>query len=335
MRRQKTARLHADDPHGLAAWMLRYLEWMQVQHYAATTVNARRVDLHQFNEWCKLREVTTPQAITRALLERYQRHLFYHRQDNGKPLSYGRQQVRLIALKGFFKWLAKYHHILYNPAGELELPRQAQRHLPQAILSPQEVDTLLQQPDLQTPLGLRDRAILETFYSTGMRRAELAHLTLYDIDRTHGTLFIRQGKGRKDRVVPIGERALAWIEKYLAEVRGELCGKPQESCVFLTYQGEGFVPDGLSFLVRKYIELAAIPKRGSCHLFRHSMATAMLENGADVRFIQEMLGHTHLETTQRYTHVSIGKLKEIHTATHPTAKGPSRAITREIRGDED
>ncbi|MES9904936.1 MAG: tyrosine-type recombinase/integrase [Sedimenticola sp.] len=227
-----------------------------------------------------------------------------------------------------FKWLTKNNHILYNPASELDLPRK-ERRLPKVILTADEAETILNQPDTTSSIGKRDRAILETFYSTGIRRAELSALSLYDIDWERETLFVNQGKGKKDRVVPIGERALRWIENYQQRIRPELLVDPSETALFLNYKGERLVPDGLSFLVRRYIEQAGIEKPGSCHLFRHTMATAMLENGADIRFIQEILGHEKLDTTQQYTHVSIVKLKEIHRATHPAAK-----LRRDREGEE-
>ncbi|VAW72517.1 Site-specific tyrosine recombinase RSp0090 [hydrothermal vent metagenome] len=318
MPRQKTALINITDPNGMAAHMLRYLEWMAIKNYSERTTNARRVDLHNFNTWCEERSLHRAQDITKPILERYQRHLFYYRKENGKPLSFGRQGVLMISLKGFFKWLARNNYILYNPASEIDLPKREHR-LPKAILTAEEAESILNQPDITEALGIRDRAILETFYSTGIRRAELAALTVYSIDRDRGTVFVEQGKGKKDRVVPIGERAQRWVEKYLNEVRSQYSVDPSETTLFLNYKGRGIVPDSLSFMVRDYIEQAKINKTGSCHLFRHTMATVMLENGADIRFIQEMLGHARLDTTQEYTRVSITKLKEIHNATHPTA----------------
>ncbi|MBD3321350.1 MAG: tyrosine-type recombinase/integrase [Chitinivibrionales bacterium] len=144
-------------------------------------------------------------------------------------------------------------------------------------------------------------------------------ITVYDIDFDRGTVFIR-GKGNKDRVIPIGGRALVWIQKYLAEVRTQLVVEPDDHILFLTAHGEAFSPNHLTGHVREYIHNADIGKRGSCHLFRHAMATLMLENGADIRFIQSMLGHSRLNTTEVYTQVSIRKLKEIHDATHPANK---------------
>lgn len=175
---------------------------------------------------------------------------------------------------------------------------------------------MLNQPDIATPWGLRDRAILETLYSTGIRRMEMTRLTLYDVDLAQGTVMVRQGKGAKDRLIPIGARACAWIARYLEEVRPLLATRSDELALFLTDYGESFEKNRLGDLVRRYLRHAGIP-HGSCHAFRHAMATHMLENGADIRFIQAMLGHSELSTTQIYTQVSIGKLKEIHTATHP------------------
>jgi len=150
-------------------------------------------------------------------------------------------------------------------------------------------------------LGVRDRAILETLYSTGMRRSELIGLKLYDLDTERGTIMVRQGKGKKDRMIPIGERAVAWIEKYLADVRPELVVDPAEGILFLTNLGQAFTPNRPTQLVRQYVIAAELGKTGACHLFRHTMATLMLEHGADIRFIQAMLGHAELTTTQIYT----------------------------------
>lgn len=170
------------------------------------------------------------------------------------------------------------------------------------------------------PLKLRDRAILEVFYATGMRRRELSNLRLYDLDVGRGTVMIRQGKGRKDRMVPLGERAAAWLDAYVREARPGLAAGPDDGTLFLTRRGARFEPDSLSLLVRAYVEKAGLGKTGSCHLFRHTMATLMLEGGADIRFIQQMLGHSNLNTTEIYTRVSLRKLVEIHAATHPGAR---------------
>ena len=176
---------------------------------------------------------------------------------------------------------------------------------------------MLAMPNLRTAKGIRDRAMLETFYSTGIRRMELINLKLFDLDTERGTLMVRMGKGKKDRMIPIGARASAWIVKYRDDVRPQFASGTDDGVLFLTRFGESFTPNRLTTLVRDYVEGANIGKKGSCNLFRHTMATLMLENGADIRFIQAMLGHAELTTTELYTQVSIRHLKAIHTATHP------------------
>jgi integrase/recombinase XerD len=146
---------------------------------------------------------------------------------------------------------------------------------------------------------------------------ELIGLHLFDLDAERGVVMVRQGKGKKDRMIPIGARALAWIAKYRDDVRPELACGADDGTLFLTTLGEPFERNRMTQLVRGYVDAADTGKTGSCHLFRHTMATLMLENGADIRFIQAMLGHAELSTTQIYTQVSIRKLKDIHTATHP------------------
>jgi integrase/recombinase XerD len=242
--------------------------------------------------------------------------LYQYRKKNGEPLTFRTQNMRLRALRAWFRWMARQNHILHNPASELLLPRLENR-LPKYILNVEEAEMVLAGPDVATIEGLRDRAILETFYSTGMRRMEVANLKLYDIDRERGTVMIRQGKGKKDRHIPIGERALAWVAKYIAEARTELLGGSDDGTVFLDRMGAAFDRVRLTTLVRGYIRKAKTGKQGGCHLFRHTVATLMLENGADIRVIQEMLGHAKISTTEMYTRVSIKLLKQVYEATHP------------------
>jgi integrase/recombinase XerD len=185
------------------------------------------------------------------------------------------------------------------------------------VLTQDEVERLLGSIDTTTPKGLKERAILEVLYSTGMRRLELCNLAIEDIALTRLTLCIRQGKGGKDRVVPMGERAAYWLKQYLASVRPGLVMDERNSAVFLTDYGEGYTEHRLGNRVKRLLRDSGITVPGSCHLLRHAMATHMLENGADIRYIQAMLGHADLSTTQIYTHVSIRKLQEIHAATHP------------------
>lgn len=306
-------------PDSVAAWIRRYLDALTVQHMGALALRARRSQLGWFNAWCIERGLERPAQITYAHLTQFQHHLFLARKPDGAPYAINGQVCVLTSVQAWFRWLVRHRYLASNPAADLDLPHQVPRHLREP-LSLTEVEAVLALPDLETAYGLRDRAILEVFYATGIRRQELANLNVADIDAERGCLLVRQGKGRKDRFVPVGERALAWIAKYKREARTALLSDPKQPRLFLNYQGVPLSAYGLSYRIRRYFDAAGIAKIGACHLFRHTMATAMLDNGADLRHVQEMLGHSLIGTTQRYTHVSIARLKAVHAATHPGAK---------------
>ena len=300
----------------LQALMRDHLQALEVQNYSEFTVRGRAGHIGVFLAWLQERGITEPVEVTRPVLERYQRHLFHYRKADGEPLSFRSQHARLVPLRMWFRWMTRQNYILHNPASVLELPRLG-RSLPKNIFSAAEVERVLTLCEIEEPIGLRDRALLEVIYSTGMRRLELVRLKLYDLSLDRGLILIRQGKGKKDRYVPIGERAIAWLEKYMREARPQLAAEPDDMTVFLTAQGEPFSRDHLSYAVKERVDAAQLGKTGSCHLFRHTMATLMHENGADIRYIQQMLGHEDIKTTQIYTQVAIRTLQQIHAATHP------------------
>lgn len=312
------------NPHGMMPYLRQFLESSAASGLSPRTVEVRERMLKYFMIWCDERNLNKPQDITRPILERYRRYLFHYRKKDGDPISFSTQQQRLVPIKAFFKWLTKENYILYNPASELALPK-VHRRLPKHILTAQEVEQILNQTALHGDLGIRDRAIIETLYSTGIRRSELINLTLYDVDTQNGTLMVREGKGKKDRLLPLGERAGRWINHYSEAIRPGLVTEPDEHWLFLHEYGEPFKKNRLTDLVKKYIQSAGIGKAGACHIFRHTMATLMLENGADIRFIQAMLGHSQLSTTEIYTQVSIKKLKEVHLLTHPADRPKQHA----------
>lgn len=314
-----------DFPQGergsLAAEAMRYLQTLAVKNYSEGTIEARKDALKVFLLWCHDRDLHQPDEITKPILESYQRHLWRYRKQNGKPLGISTQRARLGTMRDLFKHLTKANLIPANPASEIELPRQEKR-LPEQALSLHQVRQIFNIPDLLDPLGIRDRAILELFYSSGLRRSELARLELTDLNQDRQVLQVRKGKGNKDRVAPVGSRALHWLVKYLEEVRPKLALSQDEKALFLTAYGEGFNPDVLSRMVSKFIKQADLGRPGSCHLLRHTCATHMLEGGADIRFIQQLLGHEKLETTSIYTQVSIEQLKAVHARTHPAEAPP-------------
>jgi integrase/recombinase XerD len=319
---------YAGDPTargGFRSALIEHIDWMGAMHYSTHSLKNRRIEAGYFIDWCEERSMMRPDEVTRAVLERYRQYLFHVRGTRtGAPLSLRTQHRRLAAVKAFFKWLTRHDHLLFNPASELELPRPPQQ-LPRHLLSIAEVEQIINATDTTDPtgLGVRDRAMLEALYSTGMRRGELVTVRLQDVNLTRGIVLIRQGKGKKDRVVPIGARACAWIEKYLYTIRPQYLIGEDHGALFLAKHGEALEGNQLSMIVKRSIEEANLERfRGThpnaaCHLFRHACATHMLENGADIRYIQVLLGHAELTTTEIYTRVSILKLKEIHDATHP------------------
>jgi integrase/recombinase XerD len=305
-------------PDCVAAWILRHLDALAMRQMSKMSLHGRKSHLAHFNAWCVEHGIDQPKDVTHTHLEGFQRYLFRYRRRDGQPMTASGQCHILCAVNVFFSWMVKHRHLPSNPASDVELPR-----VPKGLRDPMtvsEVEAVLALPDLSYAQGLRDRAILELFYGTGIRRMELSALSQHDIDRERGTLHVRRGKGGKGRFVPIGERALAWVTKYETEARPMLQVDPHEPALFINIDGKRLSMGSMSWRVRGYLDKAGIRKVGACHLFRHTMATAMLDNGADVRHVQEMLGHADIGTTQLYTHVSIAKLKAVHNATHPAAQ---------------
>jgi integrase/recombinase XerD len=312
-----------DDLRGLHAAMRRYLEHRAVLGGTAQALSNMERQIRGFIAWADERGVTHPGQVSRAVLERYQRFLYHYRKKDGEPLSVASRRAMVTPLKSWFKWLTRSGEIPANPAADLELPREIKR-LPRAVLSIEEAERVLSGPDLGTPIGLRDRALMELLYSTGMRRMEAAQLRIDEVDQQRRVVLIRLGKGQKDRMVPLGERAQYWVQQYLDHARPLLAWNADEAALFLGNEGRPLSLMWLSRVVALYVERAGIAKRGGCHLLRHTMATLMLEGGADIRFIQAMLGHTKLETTQIYTQVAIRHLQQVHAMTHPGARRRER-----------
>lgn len=321
----------------LATALREFLSWSETTGISPFTIRQRQRAVRRFILWAQERGLTRPQDITLPILERYQRHLYHYRKKDGTPLSFASQHTELVPLKAYFKWLARERRILYNPAAELVMPR-VPRKIPRYVLTVEEIERILNEADIGTLSGIRDRAMMEVLYSSGVRRNELAHLDIPDVDTRRGSLLVREGKGKRDRLIPLGARACAWVSKYLSEVRPELVAVTESGRLFLTDYGTPFDADWLGEYVKRYIQRAGIAVPGACHLFRHACATHMLENGADIRYIQALLGHASLTSTQIYTSVSMQKLKQIHDATHPARlqrdSGDQNAKTGASAGDD-
>jgi integrase/recombinase XerD len=287
---------------------------------ARGTVAYRRVYLGQLLAWLEWRAIARARLVTPRVLAAYLVHLTARKTDYNRAeptaLSVKTLAAEVSVLRSFFRWLAAKRVVLFDPAEDLKLGDRTQP-LPKAVLTEAEIRALLRAPR-QDVLGLRDRAILETLYSTGLRRAELCALDLYDVDPANEIVRVRHGKGGRGRVVPIGSWALIAIRRYLRESRPHLAVKPKEPALFIaaiTHRRLG--TKTLNLIVKKHAAAAGIEKRVTPHVLRHTCATHLLQGGADIRHVQAILGHASVATTQIYTRVAIEDLLAVHRQHHP------------------
>ena len=296
-----------------------YLQYCRAKDQSEQTVKGKTFNLALFERWCYLEKIDDVQSISVDVLDSYQQYLNqYRKPQNDAPLSKGTRRNRLTAVCVFLRALFIKDLILNNHVEKFELPRLGRR-LPKPVLSEGEVQKVLSQTSLYGQTGLRDRAIMETYYAAGIRRFELGALKIDDIDFEQHQIRVYQGKGDKDRYVPFAKQACFSIYRYLKIVRPQLSNQYSGKTLFLANNGKPFRPTQLSELVAKYIRLADIRKVGACNQYRHAAATHMVDRGADIRHVQEFLGHADLSTTQIYVHVSMVKLREVYGKTHPAA----------------
>lgn len=289
-----------------------YLQHLRIeQGLAVNTVQSYRRDLLKFCRYLEEHKTPTFNAVTKLDVQAY---LTFLNKENLATTSISRM---ISALRQFHKYLVQEKIIMKNPMDDLKMPKKKQS-LPKS-LSLAEVEQLLAAPDVKTVLGLRDRAVLEVLYATGLRVTELITLTLPELHLELG--FIQTiGKGDKERIVPLGEEASYWIEEYLATSRPALAHKRANSpYVFLNFHGKGFSRQGIWKNLKILVREAGINKNVSPHMLRHSFATHILENGADLRIVQELLGHSDISTTQIYTHISKERMVESYRRHHPRA----------------
>jgi integrase/recombinase XerD len=274
---------------------------------SARTVEAKRGRLRRFLRWWEDRGG----PLDASALAGYQGHLW---RDSG--LDIATQRNHLTTLRLLVRHLHRRGYLPVDPGTALELPR-VPRRLTQEWLTAAEFERLCIHFRGDGVEALRDRTLLEVLYATGLRRMELAALDLGDVDHAGQTLTVRRGKGGHSRRVPISPRALRWLRRYLGQARPQLSAEAGSEALFLTDGGARFVGRRLGDRVGRLLRTAGLNKRGACKLFRHGIATAMLENGADLRHVQEMLGHADISTTQVYAHVTITELKRVYARTHP------------------
>lgn len=295
--------------------------YCEAQNFSAWTVFVYIEALKVFFSWLKRSapEVKNFAEISRQILSDYQMHLYSAEKKKGGKYAVATQHGRMLVVLRWLSWLASEDKILINPGTTIKLPKLPQR-LPRNYLTHKEINKLLRAPDITTHLGLRNRAILETFYSTGIRNMELRNLKLEDLNQTDGWLTIRMGKGAKDRVVPLGKAALHFIEAYVQKTRPYFVGTQKIEILFVSQHGEKLHQDTVNQIIDHTAKKAKIKRKISAHGIRHTCATLMLRGRADIRHIQELLGHQSLSSTQIYTKVEITDLKKVHERCHPREK---------------
>lgn len=294
----------------------RFVEAMTAWNWSRRSVVSYEQNVRYFCDWLdRETEITDLAQVTCESVAAYQTALLAEEKRNGERLSVATQHHRLCALKGFLGYLWREGKLLVNPAAQVVLPKK-RRSLPQANVTSKEAIRVLEAVDTRTPLGMRDRAMLEVLYATGMRNAELRALSVADIGER--TLWIRAGKGGKDRLVPVGAITWAALSDYVQQARPALATRDGVvHALFLTKSGRSLDTVAVINAVRRAARRAGLKKDLHPHSLRHACATHMLKGGADIRHIQKLLGHASLQTTEIYTKVEIGDLKAVHRLYHP------------------
>jgi len=293
-----------------ASRIAEFVDYLNVERgLAANTRESYERDLRQYCAYLSSRRSSVERA-TRTLIISY----LLHMEKEGRATATVAR--RLAAIKSFYRYLLQEQVIDKDPTDKLEAPKLEKR-LP-TVLSVDEVEVLLEQPDDSSPAGLRDRAMLELLYATGIRVSELVSLDVPSVNLEMG--FVRcVGKGQKDRVVPMGSMARRSVTAYLGNGRSKLVRDPLTSAMFVNHHGRRLTRQGFWKIVKRYAAQAGIDKDITPHTLRHSFATHLVENGADLRAVQEMLGHADISTTQVYTHIAKDRLKEVYDKAHPRA----------------
>lgn len=293
--------------------LAKFEEYMNARGFSSRTITDYLHNVKLFLDYLHEIGIIRLDEIDRQLIAAYQVRLL-DQTYRDRPITVVTRLKRLSTLRCFFEYLVKAGLTDQDPTSDLELPKRP-KTLPKNILTKKEIGKLLSVPDLSGPLGVRDRAILEVFYSTGIRVSELCNLTVNDIDLANGELRVNQGKNAKDRIVPLGELACDYLEFYL-RIRHQLAGSAQP-VLFVSKSGKKFHSTTMSHLISHYGKKAGLKKPVGCHGLRHTCASHLLRGKADIRYIQEILGHASLATTQVYTKVEIADLKKVHQRCHP------------------
>jgi len=305
-----------------------FKEHLRVKNYSPATIRTYSDYLQRFFSFLGRKEITDIRQVSRQLLKDYQLKLTEHRDP--KPYTPATIGLNIRAIKCFFEYLEKTNQVLINPAEHLKEPKKESR-LPRVVLSKEEAMKILEQPNLSTLRGIRDRAILEVFYSTGIRLEEMAGLTIYDCDLQGGFLRVNKGKFAKDRVIPLGRHAVRFLKEYITHARPKQTKNRPLRSLFVNREGLPLSKVMIQIIVKSSARAAGIKKKVTPHTFRHSFATELVRNGADITAVQKMLGHSDLRVTQLYTRVAGVEVKRTHSRHHPREK--DKADREEIKPD--
>lgn len=314
----------------------RYLAWLVATRFAEDTVKNHTADIEWFLRYLEGQRIERIADVTPETLEDYSLRLRKQRHTvhENRKISLAHVSHRLNTVKQFFSWLAKQMIILVDPSENLEIPRLPAT-LPQTILTQKEAQRLLGAPDLKSPVGYRDKALLEVIYSTGIRAGEVFRLKVGDFDPRNRTLFVKEGKGGKDRVLPLPMIAAGYLKEYVERVRPKYAKRMRrdDGTLFLNYTGSALCLNRLHNIFSVTTKAAGIDKRVTAMVLRHSIASHLLENGMDIRYIQEFMGHERLATTQIYSKVTMDGLRKMYNKHHPK-EHRNRAATSESLGRE-
>jgi integrase/recombinase XerD len=298
-------------PHALAL----YLRSLEERAYSSETVKTRDLTLSRFLRFLEGRRVRDVRGVNEAHIGSYAQKLAYKKTRYGRPCTILTQRESLGVIHHFFAFLVKRRLILHDPTHDLERPRIVR--LPRNVPTEAQARRLMNAPDRYSAFGLRDRAFLELLYGSGLRAGELRRLDLTDLDLDKGMVFVRHGKGRKDRTVPLSGRSIVALAAYLKDVRPRLAKRPREMALFLSLLGRRIGRSTLQGLMQKYARLVRLPPGTSLHSLRHACATHLLQGNANLRHVQAILGHAHLQSTVVYTRVNVRDLAKVLERTHP------------------
>ena len=292
-----------------------YRKDLRARHYSLATQNQARYVLPRLFAHLRADGIVDVRAASAAHLVSFARRLQQHRTRQGRPLALWSQRAYLVAVRAFFAYLCRRGLALDDPSRDLALPKL--HTIPRPGPSEKEAARIVNAPVGDEPLARRDRALLELLYGTGIRLSECVRINLQDLDLAQGLLLIRNGKGRRDRMVPVPARAALSLDLYVCHGRSALASDLREDALFLSKQGHRLQPITVQVTVRKYGVQARLPTALSPHRLRHACATHLLRGGASVRHVQELLGHRNLETTALYTRVEPSDLRRVMRASHP------------------